>query len=68
MTTFVQGGGGALPQIFTDQLTLSQPRGADYAPHISPPPPQIFSPGATPVEHNHLDMRKWHDFSQVIVR
>ena len=35
------------PQILADQLTLSQPRGADYAPHISTPP-QIFSPCATP--------------------
>ena len=32
------------PQILTDQLTLSQPGGADYADHITntPPHPQDF--------------------------
>ena len=29
------GGGAWHPQILADQLTLSQPRGADYAYHIS---------------------------------
>ena len=38
------GGGGARPQILADQLTLSQPEGADYAHQIilSPPDFQTF--------------------------
>ena len=35
-------GGRTLPHIFTDQITLSQTRGAVYA-------PDIFNLGATPV-------------------
>ena len=32
------------PQFLTDQLTLSQPGGADYAHHSTTSPPQIFRP------------------------
>ena len=41
-----QGGLGGLqpPQFLTDQLTLSQPGGADYAHHSTTSPPQIFRP------------------------
>ena len=41
--TVGQGGCTPLsPQILRDQLTLSQPGGANYAPHISTRPPPHF--------------------------
>ena len=39
---------GAAPPILADHLTLSQPWGADYAHHYSPP--QIFRPSAIPAK------------------
>ena len=37
------------PQFLADQLTLSQPWGADYAYQIILPPPRIFRPSYGPV-------------------
>ena len=37
------------PQILTDQVTLTQPGGTDYANNITTAPPQIFRPSYDPV-------------------
>ena len=44
------GRGPNAPQIFSDQLTLSQPGSADYADQFTTPPPQIFRPAVIPVK------------------
>ena len=52
------------PQILADQLTASQPEGADYAHHIILAPPDGFSDHPTALNNNEIEVLESNSKSQ----